>query len=107
MKRGDVVWIKLGSRTDGEIRKSRPAVIVSNDAANKHLNRIQVVPLTSRIGKVYPSEALVRVRGEDHKAMVDQIMTVSKQRVHNQLGRVGASGMQAIEVAMRIQLGLA
>ena len=106
MKRGDVVWIKLDSRTGGEIRKSRPAVIVSNDAANKHLNRIQVVPLTSRIGKIYPSEALVRVRGEDHKAMVDQIMTVSKQRVDNQLGRVGTSGMRAIEVAMRIQLGL-
>lgn len=107
MKRGDVVWIKLTGRTGGEIRKSRPAVIVSNNAANKHLNRIQVVPLTSRFGKIYPSEALVRVRGEDHKALADQIMTVSKQRVDNRLGKVGSAGMQAIEVAMRIQLGLA
>ena len=107
MKRGDVVWIKLTGRTGGEIRKSRPAVIVSNNAANKHLNRIQVVPLTSRFGKIYPSEALVRVRCEDQKALADQIMTVSKQRVDNRLGKVGSAGMQAIEVAMRIQLGLA
>lgn len=65
-----------------------------------------MVPLTSRIGKVYPSEALVRVRGEDHKAMVDQIMTVSKQRVDNQLGRLSEADMLAVELAMRIQLGL-
>ena len=47
------------------------------------------------------------MRGEDHKALADQIMTVSKQRVDNRLGKVGSAGMQAIEVAMRIQLGLA
>lgn len=106
MKRGDVVWIELGSRVGGEVRKSRPAVIVSNDAANKHLNRIQVVPLTSQFRKVYPSEALVRVRGEDHKAMADQIMTVSRQRVDNLIGRVSEADMLAVEMAMRIQLGL-
>ncbi|MDE2996904.1 MAG: type II toxin-antitoxin system PemK/MazF family toxin [Bacteroidota bacterium] len=107
MKRGDVVWILLEGRRGGEVKKSRPAVIVSNDASNKYLNRIQVVPLTSRIGKVYPSEALVEVRGEDHKAMADQLMTVSKQRVDNQMGRVSEEGMLAIELAIRIQLGMA
>ena len=59
MRRGEVWWVNFEPALGGEIRKKRPAVIVSNDAANKHLNRVQVVPLSSRAGKVYPSEALV------------------------------------------------
>jgi mRNA interferase MazF len=70
MKRGEVWWVNF-SAVGGEIRKKRPAVIVSNDAANKHLNRVQVVPLTSQTGRVYPSEALVTFAGKQGKAMAD------------------------------------
>jgi mRNA interferase MazF len=70
-----------------EIRKQRPAVIVSNDSANKHLDRVQVVPLTTSIGKVYSSEAVVICRGKEHKALADQIMTADKSRFINRIGR--------------------
>ncbi len=106
MKRGEVWWIDFAASIGGEVRKERPAVIVSNDAANKYLNRVQVVPLTSSADRVYPSEALVTLRGKKQKAMADQLTTVSKQRVQNRVGRLSGTDMQAIERAIKLQLSL-
>jgi mRNA interferase MazF len=106
MKRADIWWINFEPEVGGEVRKGRPAVIVSNDTANKHLNRVQAVPLTTSVERVYPSEALVRVRGKKHKAMADQLTTVSKRRLQNCIGRLSNMDMQAVEQAIKVQLGL-
>ncbi len=90
----------------GEIKKSRPAVVISNDAANKHLNRIQVVPMTTRTGRVYPSEAVVMLNNRRSKAMADQLTTVSKQRLVRREGVLTQSDMRKVEHAVKIQLGL-
>ncbi|WP_374686312.1 type II toxin-antitoxin system PemK/MazF family toxin, partial [Promineifilum sp.] len=58
MRRGEVWWVSFDPSLGGEIKKRRPAVIVSNDDSNTYLNRLQVVPLTSSVDRVYPSEAL-------------------------------------------------
>jgi mRNA interferase MazF len=90
----------------GEIRKKRPAIVVSNNAANKHLNRVQVVPLTSRTGKLYPSEAYVMVGRNPSKAMADQITTAGKSRLLNRIGVVSVVEMEAVDRAIRLQLEL-
>jgi len=106
MKRGEVWWIDFDPSIGGEIQKVRPAIIVSNDAANKFLNRVQVVPVTSKIQKVYPSETLVTVDGKNVKAAADQISTPSKLRFTKKIGELSADDLQRVETAIRVQLDL-
>jgi mRNA interferase MazF len=106
MKRGDVWWINFDPSIGGEIRKQRPAVIVSNDAANHYLNRVQVIPITSKVDRLYPSEAYVTFRGKKAKAMADQIATVSKKRLINSAGSISSIEMEGIGKAIATQLGL-
>ena len=106
MKRGEVWWVSFDPSVEGEIRKKRPAVIVSNNAANEFLNRIQVVPLTSSVGKLYPSETYVSLGGKRAKTMADQLTTVSKKRLIDQAGTLSKDEIGAIERTILIQLDL-
>ena len=106
MKRCEVWWVNFDPSIGGEIKKKRPAVIVSNDASNKFLNRLQVVPLTGSTERVYPSEATVAFEGKESKAMADQLVTVSKERLFRRAGMLSQEDMRKVEEAIKIQLGM-
>jgi len=106
MNRGDVWWVNFDPSVGGEIQKERPAVIVSNNAANRHLNRVQVVPLSTQVERVYPSEALVTLNGRLQKVLADQLTTVSKLRLTNRAGHLSDADMVAVERVVRLQLAI-
>jgi mRNA interferase MazF len=105
-RRGEVWRVSFESSAGGEIQKTRPAVIVSNDAANAALNRVVVVPLSSQTSRLYPSEALITVKGEQCKAKADQIATVSKHRLKNKMGSLSRVDIMAVEGVILVQLGM-
>ena len=106
MNRGEVWWVEFDPSVGSEIRKTRPAVIVSNNAANRHLARVVVVPLTSNTDRQYPGEALVSIDGKNSKVMADQIMAADKVRLKTQLGTLSKSDLIAVESAIKVHLGL-
>jgi mRNA interferase MazF len=106
MLRGEVWWVDFEPATGSETRKTRPAVIVSNNASNRALSRIVVVPFTSNIKNIYPGNVLVMVNGSLSKLMADQIMAADKSRLKKQIGTLNATDMKKAEAAIRLHLGL-
>jgi mRNA interferase MazF len=107
VKRGEVWWVEFDPSVGSEVRKTRPSVIMSNDAANRNLSRVVVVPVTSNTERLYPGEARITVAGKLGKAMTDQIMAADKSRLKNQLGVLTKEDISAVEIAIRTHLGMA
>jgi mRNA interferase MazF len=105
-KRGDVWWINFDPSVGQEVKKKRPAVIVSNNTSNKYLKRYQVVPLSTQVGKIYPSETLISLQGQSSKSMADQLTTVSELRFLNKIGSVTKDELKRIEEIIKLQLDL-
>ena len=115
MRRGDIHSVELDPAHGSEANKRRPAVIVSNDAANATAGRlgrgiITVVPVTSNIESVYPFQVLLPAAetglDRDSKAQAEQIRSIAVERVGARLGVVPHAIMLDIDEAMRLHLGL-
>jgi mRNA interferase MazF len=105
-RRGEVWLVAFDPSVGGEIQKTRPAVVISNDSANAVLNRIQVVPISSQLDRLYTAEAYVSLDGNRRKVMADQITTASKRRLLRRLGTLGKEDIDAVGRVVRLQLGL-
>lgn len=110
IKRGEVYWVNLDPTIGAEIRKTRPAAVVSNDINNINARTVTVLPMTSNVAKVYPFEVLIRAGAcgnkDDCKAKANQVRTVDKRRLGNPMGMLPPEAMAAIDAALRLHLDL-
>src|SRR5260363_429604 len=106
MQRSEVWWVEFDPAVGSEIRKTRPAVIVSNNAANRNLARVVVVPSTSNTGRQYPGETAVTDGGQSSKAMADEIMAGDKSRLIEQSSTLSRGDMLAVGCAIKVPLAL-
>jgi mRNA interferase MazF len=105
-RRGDVYWVNLDPVIGTEIRKTRPAVIVSNDSCNRYGTRVVVLPITSNVDSLYPGEARVEVKGKPGRALGDQIRSVDKTRLSARAATLTLAEMAKIDEALAITLAL-
>ncbi len=104
--RGEIYWINLDPAMGTEIKKTRPAIIISNDIQNKISSRIIVIPITSSIKKIFSFESQIIVEGKEAKALTDQIRAIDKSRIGNYISKVTKLEMHKIELALKITLSL-
>jgi mRNA interferase MazF len=115
MRRGDIYAVDLEPARGSEANKRRPAIIVSNDAANATATRlgrgvVTVVPVTSTTGHVYPFQVLLSAADtglvRDSKAQAEQVRSIAVERLGARLGAVPGGLMRDVDEALRLHLGL-
>jgi mRNA interferase MazF len=106
IERGEVYWVAFDPSIGGEIRKTRPAIVLSNNMANLALNRVQVVPMTSNTDRLFPGEAFVSLNAKKRKAMADQLTTASKLRFGRKIGTLSRDDLRRVEAAVLVQLDI-
>jgi mRNA interferase MazF len=83
-----VYWASLDPIRGGEMAKTRPVVVISDDAMNRNLSTIVVCPLTSSIHPRWPSRVQTRVGGKAAEIAVDQIRAIDKARLGERIGQL-------------------
>lgn len=115
MRRGEIVAVSLDPARGSESDKTRPAVVVSNDAANATATRLRrgvitVVPVTSNTARIFPFQVLLPARQtglpRDAKAQAEQVRSVAVERIGERVGQLPASLITELDQALRIHLSL-
>lgn len=110
IRRGDILLVNFSPTRESEANYTRPAVVLTNNAANANNIVITVVPLTSNVERVYPFQLLLPHQrtglNEDSKAQVEQIRSVALSRVLRRLGNVPADLMLELDARVREHLAL-
>lgn len=115
MRRGEIRVVEVDPATGAEVNKRRPAVTVSNDAANTTAQRpgrgvVTVVPVTSNIARVHPFQVLLPASAtglaRDSKAQAEQVRSVAVERIGPTVGTLDPGLTEALDEALRLHLAL-
>lgn len=105
-KRGEIFWVNLDPTIGSEIKKTRPAVIISNNAGNEASSRVIVAPITSSVKKVFPFEVPIEIKEKKGKILLDQMRAIDKMRLGGKLGICDQTILDQIDDAIKIVLAL-
>lgn len=100
MNQFDIYIVDLKPTQGSEMTKVRPAVIVSPNVLNKHLNTVIIAPLTHTV-KGYPSRVTSLFDGQPGEIALDQLRSVDKSRLKQRIGRMPASTTTAIKAILQ------
>ncbi|CAN5230851.1 type II toxin-antitoxin system toxin endoribonuclease MazF9 [soil metagenome] len=115
MERGDIVLVELDPSVGSEQSKTRPAIVVSSNAANNSVARrgrgvITIVPLTSNVASVYVFQVLLLAEESglqrNSKAQAEQVRSIATERIVRTIGRVSPQRMSQLDDALRLHLSL-
>lgn len=110
MKRGEIYTVNFDPSRGSEIKKIRPALIVSNDICNRYSQTVTAIPLSSKTDKIYPFEVLVKKEDSglklDSKVKANQIRSIDKSRVIKLVGTLPDDIMEGVEAAIKIHLAI-
>src|SRR5262249_31416596 len=110
-KRGEVYLVNFDPSLGAEIKKTRPALVVQNDIANKHSPITIVAAITSKFDDgLYPTEVLIPATegglSTDSVVLLNQIRSVDRRRLIKRLGSLKPETLRRVDQALRISLGL-
>jgi mRNA interferase MazF len=91
IERYDVYWVCLDPVQGSEIAKTRPAVVISDDAMNRILDTVVVCPLTSRLHPRWPSRIQTTIAGSAAEIAIDRIRAIDKSRLGTRLDSLDPS----------------
>ena len=115
MRRGDIVWVDLDPVRGAKAEKVRPAVVVSNDGANRTARRLgrgvlTVVPVTTSVDRIHPFQVLLPADrcglARTSKAQAEQIRSVAVDRIGDVAGRLPSDLVADLDAAIRLHLAL-
>lgn len=105
-QRGDIFYIKGIENDKVGGRKNRPAVVVSNNANNRHSDRIEIVYLTTQPKTELPTHVTIRSTGQVSTALCESVNTVHEDRFENYAGKCTDQEMEHIDIALMTSLGI-
>ncbi len=110
MKRGDIYLVDFDPSVGAEIRKQRPALIISCNEANKHLKTVMAIPFSSKVERVFPFEVFVKKNDSrldyDSKLKIPQMRAVDKSRLKSYIGTLNNDILEEVEDAIKIHLAI-
>lgn len=99
VKRGEVYWVNLDPTIGTEIKKTRPALVISPDDLNAALPRIIIAPLTSK-GQPLGCRPEVNFTGKPARILLDQIRSVDKRRLNGKMGEIELAAWHPVLLEM-------